>query len=98
MAYTDGLPQRTRRLARKPFFSCVPSRCASARNLLQAMALSRPPLHAPPTWQLAEYEINLAGQRLIAVRHDPGEADLYPTGATVYVQLLRDNVYLLSEP
>jgi iron(III) transport system ATP-binding protein len=47
---------------------------------------------------LAEYEIDLAGQRLIAVRHDPGEADLYPTGATVFVQLLRDNVYLLSEP
>jgi iron(III) transport system ATP-binding protein len=47
---------------------------------------------------LAEYEIDLAGQRLTAVRHDPGEDDLYPTGATVHVQLLRDNVYLLSEP
>jgi iron(III) transport system ATP-binding protein len=47
---------------------------------------------------LAEYEIDLAGQRLTAVRHDPGEDDLYPTGATVFVQLLQDNVYLLSEP
>jgi iron(III) transport system ATP-binding protein len=47
---------------------------------------------------LAEYEIELRGQRLTAVRHDPGEADLYPAGASVYVQLLRDNIYLLSEP
>jgi iron(III) transport system ATP-binding protein len=46
---------------------------------------------------LAEYEIDLAGQRLVAVRHDPGEGDLYPAGATVYVQLLRDNVYLLPD-
>jgi iron(III) transport system ATP-binding protein len=46
---------------------------------------------------LAEYEIELGGQRLVAVRHDPGEADLYATGSTVYVQLLRDNVYLLPE-
>ena len=29
---------------------------------------------------LAEYEIELGGQRLIAVRHDPGEADLYSAG------------------
>jgi iron(III) transport system ATP-binding protein len=47
---------------------------------------------------LAEYEIDLAGQRLIAVRHDPGEDDLYPAGTSVYVQLLRDNIYLLPEP
>jgi hypothetical protein len=46
---------------------------------------------------LAEYEIELAGQRLIAVRHDPGEGDLYEPGTTVYVQLLRDNIYLLPE-
>ena len=38
------------------------------------------------------------GQRLTAVRHDPGEGDLYPRGRNVYVQLLRDNIYLLSEP
>ncbi len=46
---------------------------------------------------LAEYELDLAGQHLIAVRHDPNEADLYPSGATVYVQFLRDNIYLLAE-
>ena len=46
---------------------------------------------------LAEYEIDLAGRPLIAVRHDPGEADLYAPGATVYVHLLRDNVYLLPD-
>ena len=46
---------------------------------------------------LAEYEIILHGQRLVAVRHDPGEADLYAPGMTVYVHLLRDNIYLLPE-
>ena len=44
---------------------------------------------------LAEYEIDLQGQRLVVVRHDPGEADLYAPGAAVYVHLLRDNIYLL---
>jgi iron(III) transport system ATP-binding protein len=44
---------------------------------------------------LAEYEIDLGGQRLVVVRHDPGEEDLYAPGTAVYVQLLRDNVYLL---
>jgi ABC-type Fe3+/spermidine/putrescine transport system ATPase subunit len=45
---------------------------------------------------LAEYEIELHGQKLIAVRHDPGEADLYAAGTAVSVQLLRDNVYCLN--
>ena len=58
----------------------------------------RPSARTSYLGSLAEYEIDLAGQRLTAVRHDPGEDDLYPTGATVYVHLLRDNVYLLSEP
>jgi iron(III) transport system ATP-binding protein len=44
---------------------------------------------------LAEYEIDLAGQRLVAVRHDPREEDLYAPGAIVAVELLRDNIYLL---
>jgi iron(III) transport system ATP-binding protein len=45
---------------------------------------------------LAEYEIELGGQRLVAVRHDPGEADLYAAGTAVAVELLRDNVYCLN--
>jgi ABC-type Fe3+/spermidine/putrescine transport system ATPase subunit len=46
---------------------------------------------------LAEYEIELAGQRLIVVRHDPSEVDLYAPGTAVYVQFLRENLYLLAE-
>jgi iron(III) transport system ATP-binding protein len=46
---------------------------------------------------LAEYDVDIFDQRVAAVRHDPGEADLYPVGATVYIQLLPDNVYLLPE-
>jgi iron(III) transport system ATP-binding protein len=44
---------------------------------------------------LAEYELRLHGERVIAIRHDPGEADLYAPGTTVQLQLLPDNLYLL---
>lgn len=44
---------------------------------------------------LAEYDITLAGQRVAAVRYDPGEADLYPVGAAVGVELIEENLYLL---
>ncbi len=44
---------------------------------------------------LAEYDLELAGQRVAAVRYDPGEADLYPVGATVGVELIEENLYLL---
>ena len=37
------------------------------------------------------------GQRVLAVRHDPGEVDLYPVGATVYAEWVRENIYLLPE-
>ncbi len=43
----------------------------------------------------AEYELEFHDQRLVAVRHDPGEVDLYPQGATVHVQFVRENMYLL---
>ena len=46
---------------------------------------------------MAEYELNLHGERVIAIRHDPGEADLYAPGATVQLQLLPDNLYLLPD-
>jgi iron(III) transport system ATP-binding protein len=37
---------------------------------------------------LAEYDLELAGQRVAAVRYDPGEADLYPVSASVGVELI----------
>jgi iron(III) transport system ATP-binding protein len=45
----------------------------------------------------AEYEVETNGHRIIIVRHDPGEADLYPAGSIVYAQLLPENVYILPE-
>ncbi|MBW7881790.1 MAG: ABC transporter ATP-binding protein [Caldilineaceae bacterium] len=44
---------------------------------------------------LAEYDVDVNGHRLLAVRHDPGEADLYAEGSAVYVEFLRENAYLL---
>ncbi len=44
---------------------------------------------------LAEYDLEVAGQRVIAVRYDPGEADLYPVGASVGVELIEENLYLI---
>jgi len=46
---------------------------------------------------IVEYDLNLQGQMVTAIRHDPSEADLHPVGAVVYAQLLPDNVYLLAE-
>ena len=46
---------------------------------------------------LVEYELEMHGQRVLAVRHDPGEVDLYPVGATVYAEWVRENIYLLPE-
>ncbi len=45
----------------------------------------------------AEYELELGGQRIIAIRHDPGEADLYAPSAQVWVQVLEQNAYLLTD-
>lgn len=44
---------------------------------------------------LAEYDLELAGQRVAAVRYDPGESDLYPVGAQVGVELIEENLYLI---
>ena len=44
---------------------------------------------------LAEYDVEMAGQRVAAVRYDPGEADLYPVGARVGVELIEENLYLI---
>ncbi len=44
---------------------------------------------------LMEYDLDVNGHRVLAVRHDPSEADLLPVGATVAVQVLRENAYLL---
>ena len=64
------------------------------------------PDNAAPTWQgviartsylgsLAEYDVVVNGQRILAVRHDPAESDLYAPNQPVYVQFLRENAYLL---
>ncbi len=44
---------------------------------------------------LAEYDVEMAGQRVAAVRYDPGESDLYPVGAQVGVELIEENLYLI---
>ena len=44
---------------------------------------------------LAEYDVELAGQTILAVRHDPGEADLYADGSEIYVEFEEENLYLL---
>ncbi len=46
---------------------------------------------------LAEYELDLNGQRLFAVRHDPSAEHLYPAGTRVALELLKENLYLLAE-
>jgi len=64
------------------------------------------PDNAAPTWQgviartsylgsLAEYDVVVNGQRILAVRHDPAESDLYAPNQPVFVQFLRENAYLL---
>ncbi len=37
------------------------------------------------------------GQRLVAIRFDPGAADVLPPGTEVRVELLRENLFLLPE-
>ncbi len=44
---------------------------------------------------LVEYDATIGSQGILAVRHDPSEADLYPLGERVYVQFLQENAYLL---
>jgi len=46
---------------------------------------------------VVEYDLELQGQMVTAIRHDPSEVDLHPVGSVVYAQLLPDNVYLLPE-
>ncbi len=45
---------------------------------------------------LVEYELDLQGECVTAVRHDPNETDLYSPGTQVYLRLLRENLYLLA--
>lgn len=45
----------------------------------------------------AEYDVNLHGQLISAVRHDPHEVDLYPEGTEVSVDFIEENLYLLPE-
>lgn len=48
---------------------------------------------------LIEYELDLNGQIVTAVRHDPGEADLHAPGTQVYLRFVGENLYLLpAEP
>ena len=43
----------------------------------------------------AEYDVQVGGQRLTAVRHDPRAEDLHPVGTTVYLEFAQENLYLL---
>lgn len=44
---------------------------------------------------IAEYEVRVAGQLMAAVLNNPRDEDLLPVHAPVYVELLRDNLFLL---
>ena len=44
---------------------------------------------------IAEYEVRVAGQLMAAVHNNPRDEDLLPVHAPVYVELLRDNLFLL---
>jgi iron(III) transport system ATP-binding protein len=44
---------------------------------------------------LAEYDVEVAGQRVAVVKHDPGADDLYTTGSSLHLELLLENLYLL---
>lgn len=44
-----------------------------------------------------EYDVEIAGQTILAVRYDPSESDLYPVRQPVYVQFLQENAYLLPD-
>ncbi len=45
---------------------------------------------------MVEYDSEASGGQIItAIHHDPGESDLYPTGASVYAELLPENLFLL---
>ena len=58
-------------------------------------ALPATVLHTAYLGTQAEYVVELAGQKITVVRHDPSEADLYAPGTDVYLQFLRENLYLL---
>lgn len=64
------------------------------------------PTNGEPVWtgfvtrtsylgSLVEYDALIDTQRILAVRHDPSEADLYPVDMQVFIQFLQDNAYLL---
>jgi len=64
------------------------------------------PTNGEPTWtgivmrtsylgSLVEYDAIIGEQRVLAVQHDPSEADLYAVERQVYIQFLQDNAYLL---
>jgi iron(III) transport system ATP-binding protein len=44
---------------------------------------------------LAEYEVTTSGGRIAAVQYDPGVEDLYPVGASINLELISENLYLL---
>ncbi|NJN81654.1 MAG: TOBE domain-containing protein [Caldilineaceae bacterium] len=46
---------------------------------------------------LAEYDIEVGGQTISVVLHDPKAGDLHEPGATVYVDFLDANLYLLPK-
>ena len=46
---------------------------------------------------LAEYDLEMNGMRLQAIRHDPSTEQLYTPGTRVAVKLLRENLFLLKE-
>jgi len=44
---------------------------------------------------MVEYDIEVASNQVTVVLFDPQESDLFPVGATVHLELLSENLYLL---
>jgi iron(III) transport system ATP-binding protein len=58
-------------------------------------ALPATVIHTSYLGMIAEHDLEMHGQKLTALRHDPNEFDLYPPGTEVQLQFLRTNMYLL---
>ncbi|MBX3000640.1 MAG: ABC transporter ATP-binding protein [Caldilineaceae bacterium] len=89
-----------------PQFMPTPGNPALLLVRPESIRLSRGPQNGQPTLtgkvertaylgSLAEYEVAVAGEKLAAVHYDPGVEDLYPVGATINLELISENLYLL---
>jgi iron(III) transport system ATP-binding protein len=89
-----------------PQFTPTPGNSALLLVRPESIRLSRGQQNGQPTLvgkvkrtaylgSMAEYEVTVAGEEIAAVHYDPGVEDLYPAGATINLELISENLYLL---